>query len=153
VTWPPPIEWRDLAACPYAVGGEDVAIGLCCSGILREVYRRAGVLLPPFEIGEAAFRVLWQPVKRKDIQPLDTLWWTLDPRGRDHFSAIAGKPITHHAAVHVGGGSVLTAWRDGGAIVWAIDKFERIKIPFLPQAFDIARLTPEARERFACPPA
>lgn len=40
------IEHEDLIGVPFAIGGRDPSIGLDCVGLLLEVYRRAGIIMP-----------------------------------------------------------------------------------------------------------
>jgi cell wall-associated NlpC family hydrolase len=147
LAWPQLVPYEDLMAVPYATFN--------CEGLMREVLRRAGVLLPVLgSIPEEEYRALWEEVPRADLAPLDTIWWELTPGGVEMFSRKAGRPVTHHVAICIRPGAVLNAAPvTGGAVVFDVRRLFQLRIAGLDHASArCARLRPEAREKYRCQP-
>lgn len=85
---------------PYSWGGNTLAGGVDCSGLVQQAFRNAGIELPRVSNGQAG---VGQEVGLDALRPGDLVWW-------DNSSRNQG---ADHIAIYVGGGLIVEAPRRG----------------------------------------
>jgi peptidoglycan DL-endopeptidase CwlO len=79
---------------PYRFGGTDPATGFDCSGFTQYIFGRYGIELPRDVIDQ--FKV-GTPVKMRNVQPGDLLFFTTDAPGASHVAIAIGDGQFVHA--------------------------------------------------------
>ena len=86
------MHWHDLLSVPFIMGGDDVATGLDCWGMAREVCRRAGLLAPGRpEVADPRVtteRVVAALVRINNAERIGDMLFS-DPEGRGYPAHVA----------------------------------------------------------------
>lgn len=91
---------RTALGTPYDWGGNSLARGVDCSGLVQQAYRRAGISMPRVSADQAR---VGRRVGIKDLKPGDLVAWNNSSRNRG----------ADHIAIYIGGGRIIEAARPG----------------------------------------
>jgi cell wall-associated NlpC family hydrolase len=86
---------------PYVWGGNSLAAGVDCSGLIQQAYKQAGIDLPRVSNQQIQAGT---PVDPRDMQPGDILGWA--------YNNSLGGGATH-VAMYIGGGKMIEALHTG----------------------------------------
>ena len=104
----------------YRLGGRSPETGFDCSGLVTHVFERAwGMLLPP---GTAALSKVGKPIKLKELEPGDLVFY--NTRNRPYS----------HVGIYVGEGRFVHAPRPGAYV-----RVESVQTPYWRTRFNGAR--------------
>jgi cell wall-associated NlpC family hydrolase len=94
---------RGALGTPYAWGGNSLASGVDCSGLVQQAFARAGINLPRVSYQQANYGTR---TKIRNLQPGDLVAWDNSSRnnGADHI------------AIYLGGGQIIEAPRPGSSV-------------------------------------
>jgi cell wall-associated NlpC family hydrolase len=114
------VEYSDLIGTPFANHGRSKEVGFDCYGVVKEVYKRAGIDLPEYDAN-------WNDVDTINayIQGEETSErWQEIPRNEidKHIPCVLairlGASVVNHTGVYIGNGKFLhTRERAGGVCV------------------------------------
>lgn len=86
---------------PYRWGGNSLAAGVDCSGLVQQAFLAAGIRLP--RVSASQMRVGQQVGSINEAQPGDLLGWDTGPRNQG----------ADHIAIYIGNGLMIEAYRTG----------------------------------------
>ena len=113
------IDYSDLIGIPFKSGGRSKAEGYDCYGLVCEIYKRAGITLPPYYAD--AFD---SAAVNKQIEEAKThSYWQQIPSPRDLciLAIRFNSPVVNHTGVYIGNGQFLHTRERIGVSVTRID--------------------------------
>ena len=116
------LRFDDLIGIPFIDGGRDVASGLACWGLVLEVFKRAGVALPDYQIGCHDTDAIGAAVEGERLLGRWRHWHAHDAPVPSLVAIRFNSPlIVNHTGVYIGGGRFLHTRELTGVAVERID--------------------------------
>ena len=112
----------DLIGIPFVDGGRDPRIGLDCWGLVLEVFRRAGVTLPDYQIGCHQTEAIGVAVEGERLKGRWRHWHAFDAPAPSVIAIRFNSPLlVNHTGVYIGGGRFIHTRELTGVAIERVD--------------------------------